>query len=78
MTLIDRDVDVLTDVETLVREWLDDAAGRRDTAAAGRSGDRDRGDLGAGRLARRVGSAGARRTRVGGRAGGDGRLEAGR
>ena len=42
MTLIDRDgptVDVLTDVETLVREWLDDAAGRRDTAAARRLAD---------------------------------------
>ncbi|MBX7451090.1 bifunctional proline dehydrogenase/L-glutamate gamma-semialdehyde dehydrogenase [Mycolicibacterium sp. 3033] len=39
MTLIDRDADVLADVETLVREWLDDAAGRRDTAAARRLAD---------------------------------------
>ncbi|TRW79345.1 aldehyde dehydrogenase family protein [Mycolicibacterium sp. 018/SC-01/001] len=42
MTLIDRDghdTDVLDEVETLVRTWLDDAAGHRDSVAARRLAD---------------------------------------
>ncbi|MEH3143506.1 MAG: hypothetical protein PGN37_25825 [Mycobacterium kyogaense] len=43
MTLIDRDADVLTDVETLVRGWLDDSRGaarQRGCPPAGRRAPR--------------------------------------